>query len=257
MHYLTSPLLPDVLDEARRVADTAAETGVPVRMLGGLAVRMHARNGIPDGLARRYRDIDVVTTSKGGRDTQRFLTSIGYEANERFNAMNGAHRMVFYDPANERQLDVFVGEFRMCHKLPIADRLQLEQATVPLAELLLTKLQIVSLNDKDLRDIYAVVLEHEVGDSDDETINAAYVASLLAGDWGLWRTSKGTIETARARLPEYDLESGRRAIVDDRLSRLWSRIEEEPKSLRWRSRARVGERTKWYQEPEEIAHGVG
>lgn len=254
---MSNLLLPDVVDEAQRLASAAGEAGVPVRVLGGVAVSMHAPGGIPEGLARPYRDIDVVTTSKGRRDTQRLLTSIGYEPNERFNAMNGAHRMVFYDLANERQLDVFVGEFRMCHKLPIADRLQLEPATVPLAELVLTKLQIVSLNEKDLRDIYAIVLEHEVAEHDEDTINAAYVASLLAGDWGLWRTSKGTLETARARLPDYDLDVSQRTILDDRLSRLWIRIDEEPKSLRWRSRARVGERTKWYEEPEEIAHGVG
>jgi hypothetical protein len=226
-------------------------------MVGGVAVRMHAPEGIPDSLARVYRDIDVVTTGKGGREAQKFLVSMGYEPNERFNAMNGSQRMVFYDLTNERQLDVFVGEFRMCHRIPIANRLELDPRTVPLAELLLTKLQIVHLNEKDLRDILAIVLEHEVGESDDETINSAYIASLLAGDWGFWRTSKQTIETASGQLVNYELTESEATLIADRLSRLWERIEAEPKSLRWRSRSKVGERTKWYEEPEEIAHGIG
>ena len=37
-----------------------------------------------------------------------------------------------------------------------------------------------------------------------------------------------------------------------RLDDLRIRVDEEPKSPRWRIRARVGERVKWYEEPEEV-----
>ena len=140
-------------------------------------------------LARSYADIDLVCGRKAGRETSRFLVASGYEANERFNAMNGSERMIFHDPPNGRHIDLFVGGFRMCHALPLADRFEHDSPTLPLAELLLTKLQVVQMNAKDANDIIALLLDHDVGESDDDTVNSAYVAELLARDWGLWRTS--------------------------------------------------------------------
>jgi len=247
---------PDIVEEAQRLTAAAADEGVPVRLLGGLAIRLHADGALPAALERDYQDIDLVTHRKGGKAADAFLTRMGYEANERFNTMNAGSRMVFYDVPRDRHIDVFIGDFEMCHKIAIADRLDLDPYTVPLAELLLTKLQIVQLNRKDVLDIAAVLYGHDVAEDDDEHVNAAFVAHLLAGDWGLWRTVRGSIETTRSMLPEFSLlDDGDRSRVDERLQRLWERIEQEPKSLRWRSRAKVGDRARWYQDPEEIAHG--
>ncbi len=247
---------PDILEEARRVTEGARAANVPVRVLGGVAISLHANGRLHPALSRPYRDIDLVTTRKQGRATAKLLTGLGYTANERFNLMNGSTRLVFYDLANGRHVDVFVGEFRMCHQISIADRLELEDTTVPLAELLLTKLQIVELNHKDLLDIWAIVHEHDVAEHDDDAINAARIAELLAADWGLWRTSRQSVEEARARLSESELPEDDRSLIDERLQRLWERVEAQPKGLRWRSRAKVGDRAKWYEEPEEIGHVV-
>jgi hypothetical protein len=246
----------DIVTEARRVTDGALAANVVLRVLGGAAVGLHTPEGVHPALARPYRDIDLVTTRKHARASARLLKELGYVANERFNAMNGATRLVFYDIEHERHVDVFVGTFSMCHELPIAARLEVDERTVPLAELLLTKLQIVRLNEKDLLDIWAILFAHDVAEHDDDAVNAAYIAGLLAGDWGLWRTARQTIETARARLAESLLDEDERALVDGRLARLWERIEAEPKGLRWRGRARIGDRTRWYEEPEEIEHGT-
>ncbi len=245
---------PDVVVEATRLIAAADADGCTVRVMGGVAISMHATAGIHPALRRTYRDIDLVTAKRDGRRTLKLLEAAGYEPNERFNAMNGGRRLVVYDMQNGRQLDVFVGDFAMCHKLPIADRLNGDPTTLPLAELLLTKLQVVHTNHKDLVDICAIMLDHEVGDQDDNMVNAGYVASLLAADWGLWRTSRGTIETTRGQLAELDLRPDERELIDRRLTELWQRIEQQPKSLRWRSRAKIGERTRWYEEPEEIGH---
>jgi hypothetical protein len=244
----------DIASEAVRVIDGAHAEGVTLRVIGGVAVQMHATDGVHPELRRTYRDLDLVTTRKDGRATARLLESLGYEPNERFNKMNGSVRLVFYDNDHGRQVDVFVGEFKMCHEIPVADRLHLDRSTVPLAELLLTKLQIVRLNEKDLLDIWAILHDHDVADHDDDAVNASHVASLLAGDWGLWRTSRQTVETARDRLAGAPLPEADRLLLEDRLARLWQRVEDEPKGLRWRGRAKVGDRTQWYEEPEEIAH---
>jgi hypothetical protein len=246
--------LEDIVAEGRRIADAAVHGGVLLRLIGGVAISLHARDGVHPALARRYGDIDLVTTRDDARATRELLESLGYEPNERFNALNGSERLVFYDVPHLRQVDVFVGEFSMCHVLPITERLALDSLTVPLAELLLTKLQIVQLNSKDIRDLHALLVEHDVSEGDDDTINAALIASLLARDWGLWRTVQSSIETVIAALPESGLSASEQALVSDRLTRLADRIEAEPKSRRWRTRARVGVRVRWYQEPEEIAH---
>ena len=161
--------------EARRLAARIEAAGLPLRLLGGLAIRLHAAGNIHPALARSYADIDLVCTRKAGREVSRFLVAAGYEANERFNAMNGSERMIFYDRPNARHIDVFVGGFRMCHALPLTSRLDRDSPTLPLAELLLTKLQVVQLNAKDANDIIALLLDHEVAEDDDDTVNAAYI----------------------------------------------------------------------------------
>ena len=224
--------------------------------MGGVAVALHAPQGLPEPLRRSYGDIDLVTVRKAGRDTTRLLTELGYEPNERFNAINGTSRLVLYDRPNNRQVDVFIGDFRMCHRIPIADRLQVDSPTLPLAELLLTKLQIVQLNEKDLLDIYALLVSHDVADHDDDAVNADLIATLLSSDWGLWRTARQVVETARAQLQDSRLTAEQQQVLDDRLARLWETVERRPKSVRWRSRARIGERARWFDDPEEIAHGA-
>jgi hypothetical protein len=123
---------------------------------------------------------------------------------------------------------------------------------IPLAELLLTKLQVVELNPKDQSDIETILFHHDIADDDAGHINAAQVAKLCAADWGLWRTSGLNIGRVRDGLPSSSLTSDQQAVVADRLGRLWQRIEEEPKSRKWKLRNRVGDKVRWYEEPEEV-----
>jgi hypothetical protein len=124
--------------------------------------------------------------------------------------------------------------------------------TVPLAELMLTKLQVVRLNEKDQRDILALLHHHEVGDADGEEINGAYIGSLCAADWGLWRTSKMNLERSAEALTGYGFSDDERALIAGRIERLWGLIEGTPKSVKWKLRDRVGDRKQWYEEPEEV-----
>ncbi len=244
----------NVTTEALRIGELAASRGVPLRVVGGVAVALHTNGEVHPALRRTYRDIDLVTKRRGDREALKLLVDAGYVSNERFNSLVGVHnRLVAYDMLNQRQLDVFVGEFKMCHAIPL-ERLDVDSPTVPLAELLLTKLQIVRLNDKDVKDIAAILLEHPVGDGDDETINANRVAQLLASDWGLWRTSRGSIEFVRTALDGLELSPVERDLIRERLDTLWERVEREPKPLKFRTRARVGDRTRWYEEPDEVEH---
>lgn len=218
-----------------------------LRLLGGVAVNVRSA-GLPPALRREYQDLDFATSKKSSGDLQKLLRDIGYEPHLGFNAMNGRERLLFYDNANGRQVDVFVSSFRMCHEIPLEKRLTVDEDTVPLAELLLTKLQIIELNEKDVRDTVALLLEHEVVD-DDTGVNSWHISELCAEDWGLWRTITHNLRTLSSRAESYDVDRG---VVSGRVSLLLERIETMPKSRSWRLRAKIGERKRWYDLPEEV-----
>lgn len=242
----------EILEEATTLLEAAEARGLPLRLIGGLAVQLRAPAGPHPALARTHKDIDFVTARGKARQVTELMRARGYCANEEFNAVNGHRRLLFYDFANERQVDVFVGSFEMCHVIPVAERLTLDQVTVPLAELLLTKLQVVQLNEKDQRDILALLLHHDVGDADGDAINGASIGRLCAADWGLWRTSKMNLERSAEALDGYGLDDDERKLIAARIDRLRSLIEEAPKTVKWKLRDRIGDRKQWYEEPEEV-----
>lgn len=245
-------VLADPLAEGRRVIAAAQADGVVMRALGGVAVYLQSPSEGPL-LGREIRDIDLVTRRGAKRAVEAVFRSLGYESDEVFNAFHGASRQIYVDLENRRKVDVFVGSFAMCHAIPIADRLDRDPLTVPLAELLLTKLQIVQLNERDERDIYNLCYHHDVVANGEPGIEAGLVAELCARDWGLWRTCRGTIEHCLGDLGNYELSAEQRGVIEDRLRRLWERIDGAPKSSKWRMRNRVGDRVRWYDEPEEVA----
>jgi hypothetical protein len=248
---VSSATLDNVLEEARRLLSLAHAADVPLHLLGGAAVRLRAPE-VPPSLDRVCKDIDFVVRRNAGKDAARLLREAAYEPDVAFNAMNGRERLLFHDPARARQVDVFVDSFQMCHQIPLAGRLDGPGGTVPLAELLLTKLQIVELNEKDARDTVLLLHGHPLTD-DDEGINQVRIAELCAQDWGLWRTITRNLERCRDMLAEYDLPAEDAQRIAASLDALLERIEAQPKARGWRIRAKVGERRRWYALPEEVA----
>lgn len=238
----------DVVAEGLRVVGIASRLNVPLRLLGGVAVRLHVPE-MPPAVQREYGDLDFATTRKASGDAQKLLRGAGYEPHVSFNALNGKERLLFFDGPHRRQVDVFVGSFRMCHEIPFEGRLGVHDASVPLAELLLTKLQIVELNEKDVRDAVAILAAHDLTE-DDAGVNAPRVAQLCAGDWGLWRTITANLDAVRGHVDRYDIPA--RECAAGRIGRLLERIEAEPKSRAWKLRDRIGERKRWYELPEEV-----
>jgi hypothetical protein len=250
-----SEIQADIVAEAKRLLHLADSEGVPLRVLGGVAIHLRAPGELPSALTRTYADVDFVTAKRSSAAVQQLLRANGYEPHVAFNALHGTERLLFFDNANERQVDVFVGAFTMSHKVPVADRLELEPATLPLAELLVTKLQIAELNEKDVRDALALFHGHSVADRDGDAINAARVAEMCRTDWGLWRTLTGNLAACRDHLSRYDLPEEEKTRIHSEMDALLGRIESEPKSRGWKLRARIGERKRWYMLPEEVAGG--
>jgi hypothetical protein len=245
----------DVVDEALRISEEAKRGGATLRLLGGVAIRLRARDGLHPAFEREYADLDWIVPKGKSSEAQTFFDSIGYTPHVRFNAIHGRERLLFFDEENDRQIDVLVGTFRMSHQIPFGDRLALEPVTVPLAELLLTKLQIVQLNEKDVRDALALLHDHPVEERDGDAINAAQVARLCAADWGLWRTFTANLAALEDHIERYELAEESKGRIAERVGGLQERIEEEPKSFGWRMRAKIGDRKRWYELPEEVEGG--
>jgi hypothetical protein len=246
-----SEILEDIVSEGERLLGLAAGRGVPLRLLGGVAVRMKAAD-VPPSLAREYKDIDFAVTKKGGGAADKLLKDAGYEPHVAFNAMHARERGLYYDDANGRQVDLFIEAFRMCHEIPLGKRLEVETDTVPLAELMLTKLQIIEVNEKDIRDTVLLFHGHPIADHDDGAVNGAHIAALCADDWGLWRTITANLERCRSHVGDYELAAEDRERIGARFDELLQRIEDAPKSRGWRRRAKVGDRKRWYELPEEV-----
>jgi hypothetical protein len=242
--------LEEMVGEGRRLVDAATRQGITVRLLGGVGVYLQ---GGPHGplLPRPIGDIDLAIKRGGRGALTGMLIAAGYQPDEMYNALQGARRLLFYGKADGRKLDIFIGEFSMCHVIPITDRLERDQITIPLAELLLTKLQIVELTERDQRDIYSLCYHHDVSKGDGSEIEGDYIAQSCAKDWGLWRTATATIERCKSNLATYDLEPAQSTLIIQRLDTLWALIHQAPKSAKWRLRSRVGDRVRWYAEPEE------
>ena len=231
-----------LLDEAVAVIDRARAAGVEARLIGGLAILHHDAELRSRGGSRPINDIDLMVPIGQQRSIGGLLVKAGYAPEERFNALNGHRRMLFH--GSDWDLDVLVGIFEMCHRIDMTTRFALDFPTLPLTDLLLTKLQIVKLNAKDSGDIVDLVAAHDLGEGPGDQVDLAYLRSLVRDDWGLWRTITGTIETVISTEPP----SG----VAARLGALLAALHEAPKSTRWKLRARVGDRVAWYVLPDEV-----
>jgi hypothetical protein len=230
------------------VLDAAREAQVALRATGGLAVWLRCPSARKAPLERDYKDLDLVAPAGVARAVTGLLDSLGYVADEEFNQLHGHQRLYFWDAANNRQLDIFIERITMSHDLDLAKRIDLDEDTIPLADLLLTKLQVFEINEKDLKDAVAILADHSL---DGENIEVDRITSLLGSDWGWWRTATGNLDRVAAYAAGLDRFEGA-ATVTSRVEELKQRIDQAPKSMRWRARARVGERMRWYELPEEI-----
>ena len=247
----------DPLVEARHLAEGASTAGVPLRLLGGLAVRVLCPDFPPR--LRRDQDIDFGCLSKGRKDVMAYLESAGCEPDKRFNSLNGDRQMYFNAPSG-RPIDVMVDRLSMCHVLDFRPCFKVLPLTLDVVDLLLTKLQIVELNEKDARDILYLLSAFPVaGDSPGEgvpEIDRDRFCKILGADWGWWRTVTDNLNKMPLLVGESPglLPASPPHDALRNAERLLELADATPKSVQWKVRSRVGERMRWYELPEEVAH---
>lgn len=243
----------ELIEKARRIIQSGEAAGIHLRLVGGLAVRITSPQATQKpALQRAYADLDFVGLSAEGRRIKQLFLELGYQPDQRFNALHGQTRLLFYDPANEYHVDIFLDRFKMCHTLDLRQRLFENYLTLSLADLLITKLQVVQLNEKDMQDILAILLDHEVGSIEQpDRIDASYFGRLTADDWGLYTTLSDNLLRTREFAPSV-LDEVDQNLVIQRIDALLGALQETPKTLRWRLREKLGRRIEWYDLPDEV-----
>jgi len=229
-----------------------------LRLLGGIAVFQSSHGAVDKpSLRREYKDLDFAVNRKGVRPLGEVFSSQEWEEDRRFNALHGQDRLLFYYQ-EELQADIFISRFEQCHVLNLENRLELNSPTLPLADLLLTKLQIHQLNSKDVMDIYTLLLDHDVEDHktgdgrESQEIDLAYIGQLTGADWGWYTTVHDNLAILLEDLLPKHLDGEDLLLVRMRLEKLRGAIESQPKTFRWQARSLIGRRLPWYNEPEEV-----
>jgi hypothetical protein len=245
----------DPLPEAVALVDGAARAGLRLRLLGGLGVRVLCPDFPPR--LRPGQDMDLACASKGRRDVVGYLESSGCVPDKAFNSLNGDRQMYFTAPSG-RPVDVMVDRLVMCHTLDLRPSFGNSSLTLDPADLLLSKLQIVELNAKDARDITHLLSGVPVGDRSGPGpfISPDRFSEVLAADWGWWRTTTGNLEKLPALVAESPemIPPQPRFDALEQAARLVDVAKSVPKSMKWKLRANVGDRVRWYELPEEVAH---
>jgi len=242
-------------NELKHILKVSQDEGVLLRVIGSLAFQLHCPQFgyLQAAMGRAYTDIDFAAYGKQSRPIQQLLTSLGYKENREVFIGSEGMRAIFDKPQAGLHVDVFYEKLDFCHTIYWKDRLEVDSPTIPLAELLLEKMQIVKINEKDVIDTIMLLLEHPLGDGDVETINLQRIASLCADDWGLWRTTTMNLDKVQKLAQSYEqLTADQKQKIETQVNTALARLENEPKPLAWKLRARVGDRVKWYKDVDEV-----
>ena len=227
----------------------AAEKKITLRLFGGVAFYFRSPSATHRSLSRKYVDIDFMGHAKQSKEIKQLFVDLGYVPRDRFNAMQGYRRLIFNDIENQRRVDIFLDVFEMCHKFNFKDRIELDGQTLPISDLLATKLQIVEINEKDMKDILSLFVDYDIT-SDSKGIDGKYLSKLTSDDWGIYKTFTMNLDKILAAMDSLGLEVAQKEKITARVGQLRKMIEDASKSFGWKMRARVGEKMQWYELPE-------
>jgi len=249
----------DFVNEAIQIVKKAEENGLTLRVLGATAFRIHCPEHVHVhvSMGRDITDIDFAAYAREGEKVEKFLARDHFQSERHQASLTPglfAGRHIYENPETGLHVDIFEDELNMCHVVNFRDRLHLDTPTITLADLALEKLQIVKLNEKDIRDMLMLFASHPVGEIEQETINGKYIAGIMSRDWGFYYTTTMNLGKIRKGLERYkDLFTAQdNQNIHARLIHLEQRIEKAPKSLAWKARAAVGTRMQWYNDVEEV-----
>lgn len=249
------PSRAELLNTAYDLQATAVAHGLTLRLLGSLGV-YHAcpssRTLMVDLNRGPTVDIDFMGAAKQSRRYQTLFADLGYELHPDLvhSQEFGVSRLVFESAPPLPKVDIFLDSLDMAHKIDLRSRIDLEATTLSMTDLLLSKLQIHELTRNDLIDLCVLLAEREPTQSD---FDLDYLARIMANDWGFSYSASLNLKTVTESLPNFpELPKGYRDRINANTERILEAIDSEPKSMRWKMRAKMGPKVKWYEDVEEL-----
>jgi len=242
--------------EAQRIVEEGKKRNLHLRLLGAIAFQLHCPkfSFLTVRLKRVLTDLDFAAYGKESGKITAMMRELGYADQPMVTALWGDRRTIWDNQSNGIHVDIFFDKLEMNHDVSFQNRLDIDPITISLADMFLEKMQIVHINEKDIIDTTMLLREHEVGEAGPETIDARYVAKLLSSDWGFYYTTTTNLKKVREKIPGYtDLSEEDRANAAAKAEKFLKIIEDEPKTMGWKVRSRVGPSKKWYRDVEEVA----
>jgi hypothetical protein len=240
---------------ANNIVDEGNKRGVLLRLLGSVAFFIHCPvyGHFQEKAHRNFTDLDFASYYPHVKQIRNILETMGFEENRETAFAYARSRLIYNHPNTGLHIDVFIDKLDFCHSIPWEGRLEIDNPTIPLAELLLEKMQIVRLNEKDVVDTIMLVREHSIGNIDQEIINAERISKMCSKDWGLWRTITMNLKKVDENISGYHwLSPEDQEIVHSRITDVQRMIDAAPKSLKWEVRSKIGDKVKWYNDIGEV-----
>jgi hypothetical protein len=248
-----APAVPVRVNSPREAAalalvQAARERKLLLRVMGDTAVRLRCPTASTFPATEDDEIIEFAVRGRQSGEVEHLMKERGITADARFNMLHGSDRLRFVDPKAALPIELFLNAFEAFHRIELADRLEHDELTLPLSDLILTQLQVVHFTPQDQKRILALLADHEVGNGAD-MFDAARIAEVCSDDWGWYKTVTMNLEKAIAAAPSV-LKGDLAGLVEQRARQMIKAIEEAPKSMGWQVRARLGERRVWYTVPE-------
>ena len=243
-----------IFDQALEILEEAKKKNLLVRLIGSTAFVVHCpeNQSLFKTLDRRLTDVDLISYSSASQSAfDDMFAALGYEPIRSLGWHAGARDIYVND--DKLYVDVFKDTLSYCHVIDFKDRLELDEPTITLVDLMLEKLQVVEINEKDFKDMAILLLEHELGSDDPEKIDSDYLAQLWSKDWGFYHTGTTNLKKLNQYLKGIEaLETAQKNSIKDKTNRILNQVEAEPKSMRWKLRSKIGTKMRWYEEVEGV-----
>lgn len=233
---------------AVELAHAASDRKIALRVMGDTAVRLRCPTSSAFPPTENDEILELAARGRQSSDLERLMKERGFTPETRFNTLHGSERLRFVQSEARLPVEVFLDAFEAFHRLELAERLQQDEVTLPLADLLLLELQVVDSTPQEQKRILALLADHAVGGGAD-SIDPARIAEVCGDDWGWWKTVTMNLENAIKAAPTL-LKGDQPSAVEQRVRQLLKAIESAPKSMGWQVRARLGDRRPWYNVPE-------
>jgi hypothetical protein len=256
------------LDESKRIVDEATKVGIPLRLLGGVAIRYHCMDymefakklgrQVGEG-EQEYTDLDYVSYMKYRDKAKKLFEALGYSRRKVTLSSSATQRQIYFHPKGWFHVDLFFDKLLAAnHPIDFRKRLELDSPTITPTDLLLEKTQIVFPGEKDVKDMMLLLRAHEVAAREEENkINGKFIAQLLSSDWGFWYTLTNNLRQLKEHATTIEaLSTDDRQDLASKVNLLLKMIDGEPKSTGWRMRSAIGTKKKWYN-PVETTQTVG